>query len=88
MIAPNIANPGPLSTAPIPFTIPFAKSLPKPSPSRRLLMFPTKELKKPKIFCKLSVTPISPRVLANSLRFTVASLMAADKVWLRATLRE
>ena len=87
MIAPNIAKPGPLSTFPIPLTIPRAKSLPSPSPSRRSLMFETRLLKNPRMFFKLSVTPISPRVFANSFKFTVASLIAADNVLFKVTLR-
>ena len=87
IIAPNIAKPGPLRTFPIPFTIPRAKSLPRPSPSSRSLILFTKLLKKPRIFFRLSVTPISPNVLANSFKFTVASLIAADSVWFKVTLR-
>jgi hypothetical protein len=39
------------------------------------------------IFDKFSVTPISPKVFASSLRLTVAVFMAAAKVLLKASLR-
>ena len=86
-MAPAIANPGPEIMLPIPFTIPRAKSLPIPSPSITPLTFSTKELKKLRTFLRLSVTPISPRVLASSFTLITVSLSAADRVWLRATFR-
>ena len=77
MIAPKISKPGPDKTAPIPFTIPLAISEPRPSPCKTSLTLVAKLLKKDKIFLRLSVTPISPRVLASSFKLTVASLIAA-----------
>ena len=75
-----MANPGPAMTPPIPFTMPLAKSDPTPSPSSSSLTLPKILLKKSRTFFKLSVTPISPKVLASSFKLIVVSLRTADKV--------
>ena len=64
----------------IPLTIPLAKVEPKSSPDKTFFTPSAKEFKLSKILLNVSITPSSPKALANSLTLKLVLLIAADSV--------